>query len=428
MEPAIYDLLSRLKEAGPVTQVLLHDNMRAWLLTQPDDIAAAASDRRLTSDVTQLVGDEHGKTAGSNEIRSTVKFSLMAMDPPAHTRLRRLMTNSFTSDRVKALQHRIGEITGELLARIAPLGNADLVDSLARPLPVKVICELLAIPSRERSYFQHLSGEMLLPPASPEAKERILAGRRDLYQYLRTLIRERSADLGDGVIGSLISAHDDSKMNDNEVVEAAVLLLVAGYETTVSFIGTAALALLQHPDQLAMLRNHPELMPDAVEELLRYDGPLSIGVTRYTTSQVTIAGTRIPAGERVILGFGAANHDQGRFPNPETLDISRSQNSHFAFGYGPHYCLGAPLARLEAQIALGALISRFHDLSLAVPVSRLRWKQAIFRALEELPVSYTPIRWLSSVGALARWRVGALARWRVGAWCRGASPRTSPGR
>jgi len=302
------------------------------------------------------------------------------------------MANAFTPSRVKALQPRIQEITNGLLARIAPLGRADIVESLALPLPMHVICELLGIPVQDRSHFQHLSNEMLLPPTDAQARERILAGRHGLHHYLRTLIRHKNADVGDDLISALIRSHDDNKMTDDELVEAAVLLLVAGYETTVSFIGASTLALLRHPDQLAALRRHPELIPGAVEELLRYDGPLPIGVTRYTTSTITIADTQIPAGERVILGLGAANHDPDRFPRPDTLDISRSENSHFAFGHGPHYCLGAPLARLEAQIALGTLISRFEDLSLAVPVSSLRWKQTIFRALEELPVSYAAIR------------------------------------
>jgi cytochrome P450 len=388
---AAEDLLDRLREAGPVTEVLLHDNMRAWLITNPEDIAAAACDRRLTSNATQADGDKRATTAGPNELRSTVKFSLMAMDPPAHTRLRQIIADSFTPGRVKALGARIEEIVNTLIARIAPLGRTDIVDSLARPLPMQVICELLAIPVKERSHFQRLSSEMLLPPTDLRAKERILTGRRDLCQYLRGLIHDGNADLGDGVIKSLISAQGDNKMTEEEVIEAAVLLLVAGYETTVSFIGTGLLALLQHPGQLAALRSQPELMPSGVEELLRYDGPLPIGVTRYTTSVTTIAGVRIRAGERVVLGFGAANHDPDRFPNPRELDISRSRNSHFSFGYGPHYCLGAPLARLEAQIALGTLINRFEDLALAVPVSSLRWRKAIFRALEELPVSYTAI-------------------------------------
>jgi cytochrome P450 len=389
MDPAIYDLLDQLRAAGPVVEVVLHDNMTAWLLTSPEDIATAACDPRLTSDASRLRGNHQAATTGGNELRSTVKISIMAMDPPAHTRLRRLMAGAFTPSRVKQLQPRIQEITDGLVDRIAPLGRADIIGALALPLPMQVICELLGIPVQGRSRFQYLSNEMLLPATGPQARERILDGRRGLSDYLRILIRHKKADPGDDLISALISAHDDDAMTDDEQVEAAVLLLVAGYETTVSFIGTATLALLRHPDQLAALRRHPDLMPGAVEELLRYDGPLAIGVTRYTTSEVTIAGTQIPAGERVILGFGAANHDPDRFPMPDRLDLPRSENSHFAFGHGPHYCLGAALARLEAQVALGTMITRFENLALAVPVSNLHWKQTIFRAIEELPVSYT---------------------------------------
>jgi cytochrome P450 len=371
-------------------RVVLHADISAWLLTHPDHIAAAACDPRLSSDPAQLGKSRAASAMRTSAAGSTVKFSIMAMDPPGHTRLRRLLAAAFTPGRVQALQPRIQEITDELVDRIAPLGHADIVESVALPLPLRVICELLGIPFQERSHFEDLSKEMFQPPTQAQTQERILAARRDLYRYLRTLIRRKAADPGDDLVTALIGTQDDSKMTGDELVEAAVLLLVAGYETTVSLIGTGTLALLQHPDQLAILRRQPGLMPQAVEEMLRYDGPLAIGVTRYTTCPVTIAGVRIPAGERVVLGLGAANHDPGRFPQPGALDIARDERSHLAFGHGPHYCLGAPLARLEAQIAFGTLLSRLEDLTLAIPVSSLRWRQTIFRALDELPVSFSP--------------------------------------
>lgn len=389
MEAGIYDILRQLAAAGPVVRVVLHADITAWLITRPEDIAAAACDQRLSSDATRLGVSRATPAPRTSEARSTVKFSIMAMDAPGHSRLRRLMAAAFTPSRVKALLPRIQEIADELVDRIAPLGHADIVGSLALPLPLRVICELLGVPLQERSRFENLSNEMLQPPSEEQARERILAAREGLCRYLLTLIRRKAADPGDDLVTALISAQGDSKMTDDELVEAAVLLLVAGYETTVSLIGAGILALLQHPDQLATLRRQPELMPQAVEELLRYDGPLAIGVTRYTTSPITIAGTQIPAGERVVLGLGAANHDPDRFPRPDALDITRPDRSHFAFGYGPHYCLGAPLARMEAQIAFTTLISRLEDLTLAIPVSSLRWRQTIFRALEELPVSFS---------------------------------------
>jgi cytochrome P450 len=387
LDDCLYDRLRVLRERGPVVPILLHGHLPAWFVSRPVQVAAACRDHRLSS-----AGRAAGITSPAQEGRaaSTVKFSIMAMDPPEHTRLRRMMAAAFTPRRIASLRPRIQAMTDALLDQVAWKGNADLVAALAIPLPMAVICELLGIPIAERPLFERLADDMLRPAADDSAHQRIAHARERLCAYLADLVDRKRTRPADDLLTALLAVRADGGMSERELVEAGVLLLVAGYETTVNLIGSGIVALLRYPQQLSLLRSQPGLLPTAVEELLRFDGPVALGVTRYATQDTVIADTLIPAGERVVLGFGAANHDPTRFARPTTLDITRNPNPHFGFGGGAHYCLGAPLARLEAEIALGAVLYRLPGLTLACLPADLQWRDAIFRGPQRLPVAFHP--------------------------------------
>jgi cytochrome P450 len=310
---------------------------------------------------------------------------MLNSDPPDHTRLRRLVATAFTMRRVELLRPRVAEITEDLLAGLAGQDEVDLVDAFAFPLPVTVICELLGVPHADRDAFRAWSTTLV---SAGEAETLAVAGR-DMAAYLRQLIAAKRAAPADDMVSALVQAHEDDgdRLTEAELVAMAFLLLVAGHETTVNLIANGVLALLRHPDQLAALRGDPALLSGAVEEFLRYDGPISHATLRYTVEPVELSGVTIPAGEFVVVSLSSANRDGDRFPDADRLDITRAAGGHLAFGHGIHFCLGAPLARLEGQIAIGRLLDRFPGLSLAVDPDQLRWRNStLLRGLESLPV------------------------------------------
>jgi cytochrome P450 len=309
---------------------------------------------------------------------------MLNSDPPDHTRLRRLVATAFTMRRVELMRPRIVEITDELLAGLAGREQVDLVDDFAFPLPVTVICELLGVPYADREDFRTWSTVLL----SAGEIDAVVAAGKNMAAYLHELIAAKRADPVDDMLSALIQARDDGdRLDEAELVSMAFLLLVAGHETTVNLIANGTLALLQHPDQRAALRADPALLPGAIEEFLRYDGPISHATIRYTTEPVEIGGVTIPGGEFVVIALGSANRDDDRFADADRLDVTRPAGGHLAFGHGIHFCVGAPLARLEGQIAIGRLFDRFPDLALAVDANELRWRHStLLRGLESLPV------------------------------------------
>ncbi|MFJ6895155.1 cytochrome P450 [Streptomyces hokutonensis] len=367
--PAVYHHVADIARCTPVAHVLLHGDLPAWLLTRPEDVIAAARDPRFTSD---------DRTLGSSG-RSSVKFGFMSMDGPEHVRLRRMVTSVFTPRHVAELRPYIERVVNELIDVIVPAGRADLVADLALVLPMRVICELLGVPFDEREQFEDTANAMLRPAVGGGAHPR--AARANLYGYLTDLVGRKRQRPGEDLLSKLAASPNLTKQ---EVVETCALLLVAGYETTTDLIGTSILALITHQEQLRLVRSGATL-PNAVDELIRYCGPVAVGVTRYTSQTVTVAGTSIPPGARVILGLGAANRDATRFPFPRRLDVTRVSTSHFGFGQGPHYCLGAPLARLETEVALSAVLNRLDDLALGGTPS---WSSSIFHGLSRLPVVF----------------------------------------
>jgi cytochrome P450 len=376
-----YPLYQYLLNAAPVQW---NDVLGAWTLARYADVVASLTDPRFSADRTK-----EGRADLPTEDQAAK--SMLVSDPPDHTRLRALVQKAFTPRMVEQLRPRIMAIVGELLERMAQhaaAGPIDLISELAYPLPVVVIAELLGVPAEDRVKFQEWSAveaASLDPLVAPELANRLVEAREALHTYLRGIIAERRRQPRSDLISALVAVEERGDvLSEPELVIMCTLLLIAGHETTVNLIGNGMLALLRHPDQLAELRANPGLITSALEELLRYDSPVQM-TGRIAIEPIQFDGHTVQVGEWVLPLLGAANHDPQQFAEPESLDLARKPNPHVAFGRGIHFCLGAPLARLEGQIAIGALVRRFPNLSLAgEPVRR---NQITLRRLQSLPIS-----------------------------------------
>ncbi|TLQ43014.1 cytochrome P450 family protein [Streptomyces marianii] len=384
-----FPLYRRLREEGPVRRAVIAGGVEAWLVTRYEDGLAALSDSRLSSDVRDASDPRLMQQLPSTERESMVS-NMLRSDPPDHTRLRRLVSKAFTARRVAEMRPRIQEITDRLLDGLLPAGRAELVADFALPLPVTVISELLGVPLDDRHEFQRWTDDMLLRRAEMPDPAVVDSAWQHMRAYLTGLIANKRSRPGDDLLSALITARDEEqRLNEDELIAMAFLLLVAGYITTVNLIGSGVAALLAHPDQMALLRDDPELLPGAVEEFLRYDGPVNPGIARFAREDVEIAGVTVPKGATVLIASAIADRDPARFAEPDRLDITRRDNAHLAFGHGIHFCLGAPLARLEGQIAIGSVLRRLPDLALAVPPEELHWRPGGLRGPARLPVTFT---------------------------------------
>jgi cytochrome P450 len=381
-----YPVYDKLRSASPVLKVDgAMGPLPVWLITGYAEAREAFTHPGISKDTRRF---QHVLSQGSKprNINPAVSVTMVATDPPDHTRLRRLVTGAFTAATVDNLRPRIQQITDELLDKIARAGGADLMESLAVPLPVTVISELVGVPQSDRDMLRQLSNDNF---AAGEHRVRDRASDQ-IADYMASLVAAKRANPDDGLLSTLIAARDDTdKLSEDELISLAVLLLIAGHETTTSLIGNAVLALLQHPEQLAMLRQDQSLMPTAVDELLRYESPAAIATIRFTTEPVTIGGVTIPAEQIVLVSPAAANRDPARYEDPAVFDVQRDAGTHLAFGHGIHYCIGAKLARAETEIALTSLLRRFPDLQIADSPGILRWRHArLFRSLESLKVRW----------------------------------------
>ncbi|MBB5955748.1 cytochrome P450 [Saccharothrix tamanrassetensis] len=376
-----------LREQSAARQVVLPRGLKVWLVTRYDDARLVLADPRFSKDHTRLAPlfDKHLAGQGDRvHVDQVLAQHMLNTDPPNHTRLRKLVTKAFTARRVDQLRPRIQQITDELLDEITGRPEVDLVDALAFPLPIKVISEMLGVPMDRRDDFRRWSNILVAGTEPPLIEE---AGAA-MAMFLADLVADKRDNPGDDFFSALVHATEDNDRLDHaELTSMAFLLLVAGHETTVNLIATGVYNLLRHPEQLAKLRADRTLLPGAVEEFLRYEGPVNQSTFRFTTEEVTVGEVTIPEGEFVLASLLSANRDENRFPDGETFDITRPAGGHLAFGHGIHYCLGAPLARIEGEIAIGTLLDRF-DLGLAAEPETLRWRSsALMRALYTLPVS-----------------------------------------
>jgi len=379
-----YPTYHRLRSEDPV-----HESpLGFWVLTRYEDVVATLRDPRFAKEpMIAAVAARLGFDAGA------VGISMLDRDPPDHTRLRGLASKAFTPRVVERLRPRVQEIVDGLLDRVERAGTMDLIEEFAYPIPVNVICEMLGVPVEDHEQFKGWSLDLargldsiMLGPESDVVK-RSGKAREGLSSYIRQLIGERrSAPRGDLLSALIATEEAGDKLSEPELVAMSILLLVAGHETTVNLIGNGVLALLRHPDQLRQLRERPDLIGSAVEELLRYDGPVQ-RTARTSSEDVTIGNRTIPGGAIVMPFIGAADRDPAQFRDPDRLDITRTENRHIAFGLGIHFCLGAPLARIEGQIAISTLVKRMPKLALAV--ERPEHRQSLtLRGLTALPVSF----------------------------------------
>jgi len=380
-----YPMYHRLRAEDPVH----HSPLGFWVLTRYPDVMAMLRDPRLIKEpIAAFVAARFGMA-----VPPGLGLSMLDRDPPDHTRLRGLVSKAFTPRALERLRPEIQQIVDGLLDEVGARGSMDLIEEFAYPLPVRVICEMLGVPVKDHERFKAWGLDIargldaiMLPPDS-EVGKRSVSGRRALAEYFRKLIAERRAAPRDDMLSALIAAEEaGDKLNEEELLATCILLLVAGHETTVNLIGNGTLALLRHPDQLRKLRENPGLIGTAVEELLRFDGPVQ-RTARIPSEDITIGGQTIGKGEMVMPFLGAADRDPTQFPEPDRLDITRADNRHIAFGMGIHFCLGAPLARMEGQIAINTLLARLPKVALAT--DRPQFRQSLtLRGLQALPVSF----------------------------------------
>jgi cytochrome P450 len=387
-----YPFYARLRAEAPVYRVVLPDKRPAWLLTRYDDVAAALKDERLVKDRANAMSREQlTKQPWAPAFIRPIERNMLCVDGPDHARLRALVHKAFTPRRIEDMRVRIQRISDDLLDAAVGKGRMDLIGDFALPLPVTVIADILGIPQADRHKFHRWTRAMISATASAHLVQLlIIPNMLAFLRYIRKLIQTRRADPQDDLTSALVQAEEaGDQLSEDELVAMIFLLLVAGHETTVNLIGNGMLALLEHRDQLEKLQNDPALIKTAVEELLRYASPVELADERYAREDITLHGVTIPRGELVYAALASANRDERQFPNADMLDITREPNRHLAFGQGTHYCLGAPLARLEGQIAISTLLRRMPDLGLAVAPSALRWnKGIILRGLEALPVAF----------------------------------------
>ncbi len=312
---------------------------------------------------------------------------MLDLDEPDHTRLRTLVHKAFTPSMIERLRERIQETAEQLIDRFRPTGTIDLARAYALPIPLTVIVELLGIPSQDRDRFHRWSKAIVKTPTTFNML-RALPSIRAFMGYLRQLFRRLRSSPQEGLLTALVQVEEaGDRLSEDELVAMGFLLLIAGHETTVNLIASGMLALLQHPDQLQRLRTDPSLIRTAIEELLRFTNPLETATERYAREEVKVAGVNIPQGALVLAAIASANRDASQFNDADRLDITREKNRHVAFGHGAHFCLGAPLARLEGAIAIGTLVRRLPNLRLAVAAGALRWRATpVLRGLEALPV------------------------------------------
>ena len=384
-----FPFYARLRAEAPVFRAKAPRGQRPWLITRYDDVLAVLKDdRRFVKDMKSAMSPEQLKKAPKvPALFSALNRNLLSLDGADHDRLKVLVHKAFTPRMVEGMQLATQAVTDAALDRAVRAGHMDLMADFALQVPLSIIGRILGVPEEENPRFNRGMKAFIAIGNGPNPL--LIPPLLSFMTYLRGLVKARRRQPQDDLISALVAAQEQNdQLTDDEILAMVFLLLSAGHETTVNLIGSGTLALLQNPEQLARLRSDPGLIKSAVEELVRYVVPAETASQRYTTEDVTLSGVIIPRGELVLAVIASANRDPQVFENPDVLDLGRSPNRHLSFGQGMHYCLGAPLSRMEAQIAIGTLLRRAPDLRLSVPVGALRWRPSfIVRGLESLPVT-----------------------------------------
>lgn len=386
-----YGLYAQARQRGPVHRVTLADGHAAWLVVGHDEARAMLADARLSKDMHAAMA-ESGEVVAEGLPGPAFARHMLVVDPPDHTRLRNLVSVAFSRRRIEALAPRIQALVDDLLDQVAAAGpgtRVDLVSGFAFPLPFTVICELLGVAPPDRQPLGDGLAALLSPTPTPEAYQRAKGGSDAVVGLLSDLVAVKRAVPDDDLVSALLTTRDgEAQLTEQELLSTIFQLIVAGHDTTTSLLGNGTVALLAHPDTWQTLRGDPRRVRAAVEELLRYDAPVPHATFRYATEAVPVGGQTIPQGAQVIICLAAANRDPTQHPDADTLDLARKPH-HLGFGHGIHFCLGARLARLEAQIAFTTLLRRFPQLRLAVDPDQLTWDHGdglVLRGLSQLPV------------------------------------------
>jgi cytochrome P450 len=383
-DPAVrddpYPFLARLREVDPVNETPIG----FWRLTRYADVD------RLLHEVPAGVRTTTGELPGVDEQRSPQRLFMLQQDPPTHTRLRKLVSHGFTPRAVSGWRADIERVVHECLDRVAPQGRMDVIADLALPVPSTLICQMMGVPVEDRPRFTEWTAKatfgLAVGVAPPELIEEATTAAMSLAAYFQELVEARRANLSDDLLSALIRAEEaGDRLSPLELLSQAIGLLIAGFETTIGLIGNGVRQLIRHPEELATLRAQPELIASAVEECLRFDGPIIL-TARVLHADVEFGGKVVPANSRVWGMLAAANRDPAVFPDPDRFDVTRTPNPHLAFGGGPHYCLGAHLARVEAQVAIGELVRRFD--ALALESDTVEWGPSLFRVPGRLPITF----------------------------------------
>jgi len=406
-----FERYAELRARCPVTRALITSNDETsdraglfnrplWIITDYDDGSRALLSRSISVDVTSVLTPEQiAQFPETPDVFKPLQKNILTVDPPEHSRLRKLVQPSFTASAIEKLRPRIQQITDELLdaaeaaaaarGEEAPDRAMELISDFSHPLPITVICEMLGIPPQDREQTGIWSAH-LLQPQTPDGMEELGRNLGEFIDYLRALFATKREAPADDLISQLLFVEvDGDTLAEDEILAMVFILFVAGHITTVNLIANGVFVLLKNPDQMHALRANLELVPNAVEEILRYYGPAETTTARYVTEDFELGGESLTKGEPLLVVLGAANHDPARFPNPETFDITREDaNRHIAFGKGVHACLGAPLARLETHIALETLLRRYPELRLGVPEREITWQSSFLRGLKRLPLRF----------------------------------------
>ena len=384
---------ARLRSTDPVHRLTLPDGTQAWLVTRYEDVRAAYTDPRL------LMTRPKDTTWQGLSLPPALSVTVASSDPPVHTRLRKLLAAAFTARRVEALRPAIQRFTDELLDAVVDQGECDLMAALARPLPIRVFRELFGLPADDGDEIFKLVGQLFVP--NSDDRQGRAAAFAKTFAYLTDLVRRKQSQPGDDLLSALIKARDvDDRLSEDELCGMIAILLVAGSQTTAHLIANSVITMFRRPELAAVLLDKPELVPSAVEEVLRHEAPVPVGVRRFAAEDMVIAGTPIARGEVVMFSIAAANRDGEVFPDPDGFDECRADaGRHMAFGHGIHRCLGAGLAKLEGEVALATILRRLPGLVPATPVDQLRWLDNLsIRGVRELPVAWervstgTPVR------------------------------------
>ncbi|NMI03326.1 cytochrome P450 [Paenibacillus sp. SZ31] len=373
-----YPVYEKLRKEEPVFRVMFPHGEFGWIITRYEDAVQILKDPRFTKDIAKRYGPEN---------QSIFVNNMLFSDPPDHRRLRGLVQKAFTPKLIADMRSHIQEIADDLLDNLASQEKMNLIDDFAFPLPIIVISEILGVPLEDQDKFRMWSNS-IIDASSSEHAEMFEQHAREFTEYLNAWFDKVRKDPGNDLISQLVTAEDSGQqLSENELLGVVSLLIIAGHETTVNLIGNGILALLEHPEQRELLIKQPELIHKAIEEMLRYNGPVEFSTSRWALEDIEFRGQHIAQGELVIVALDSANRDEQQFKDADVFDITREKSSHLAFGTGIHLCLGAPLARLEGEIAVSTLLNRFPNMQLQTDVNELEWRPGmIVRGVKEIPV------------------------------------------